>query len=327
MLAMVLEKSQRILQMRDVQTPEPSATQVLVKISACAVCRTDLHIVDGELNHPKLDLIPGHQIVGQIVKLGKQVNNLKIGNRVGISWLGYTCGKCEYCISDRENLCDFAKFTGYQLDGGFAEYCVAEANKCFILPSNYSDLEVAPLLCAGAVGFRAYKKILHAQKIGIYGFGSAAHILTQIAIFQNKQIYAFTRSGDFVAQQFALDKGAVWAGNSNVQPPQLLDAAIIFAPVGELIPQALAATKKGGIVVCGGIHMSEIPSFNYDLLWGERVLCSVANLTHQDGVEFLQLAPRVPVNTTITQYSLAETNQALADLRAGNFAGTAVVVV
>jgi propanol-preferring alcohol dehydrogenase len=324
MLAMILKKSGN-LELAEVVRPVPNSDQVLIKITACAVCRTDLHILDGELADPKLPLIPGHQTVGRIVQLGASVTKFKIGDRIGVGWLGFTCGSCEFCSSGKENLCDQAKYTGYNLDGGFAEYCVANANKCFLLPERFSDIQVAPLLCAGSVGFRAYKKISDAKKIGIYGFGSAAHILLQVALFQHKQIYAFTRDGDQSAQEFAIKLGATWAGASSQMPPELMDAAIIFAPVGELIPRALSAVKKGGIVVCGGIHMSEIPAFSYDLLWGERILCSVANLTHQDGVEFLELAPQVSLSTEVTTYSLLEANKALQDLKSGKFNGAAVI--
>jgi propanol-preferring alcohol dehydrogenase len=327
MLAMVLKAPGKALELTEVAVPVPNADQVLIKITACAVCRTDLHILDGELAGPTLPLIPGHQIVGRVVQAGTNVTKFKINDRVGIGWLGFTCGTCEFCSSGKENLCDHIQFTGYNIDGGFAEYCVVNANKCFLLPECFSDTQVAPLLCAGSVGFRAYKKISNAKKIGIYGFGSAAHILLQVALFQHKQIYAFTREGDQAAQEFASKLGATWAGYSSQMPPELLDAAIIFAPVGELIPKALAAVKKGGIVVCGGIHMSEIPAFSYDLLWGERVLCSVANLTHQDGVEFLELAPQVPITTEVTTYSLPQANQALEDLRHGIFNGSAVILL
>lgn len=326
MLSMMLKKSGRVLELTEMPIPECLADQVLIQVSACAVCRTDLHIVDGELPNIPLPLIPGHQIVGKFVKIGSNVHNLRINDRVGVSWLGSTCEMCEYCNSDRENLCDSAKFTGYQINGGFAEYCVALAKHCYLIPENYSDVQAAPLLCAGAVGFRAYKMIGQAQKIGIYGFGSAAHILTQIAIKQGKQIYAFTREGDANAQNFALELGATWAGASNELPGDLLDAAIIFAPIGDLVPRALAAVKKGGKVVCGGIHMSEIPAFSYDLLWGERMLCSVANLTQSDGVEFLSLVAKIPVKTQVTTYSLQQTNEALEDLRNGKFNGAAVIV-
>jgi alcohol dehydrogenase, propanol-preferring len=327
MRAALLKQVKQPLEICEIPIPIPNAEQVQIKVNACAVCRTDLHIVDGELNQPKAELIPGHQIVGHVTECGSNVQDLKVGDRVGVSWLGFNCGTCEYCLADQENLCDHAKFTGYSLDGGFTEYTLAFARHCYKLPDGYPDFQAAPLLCAGAVGFRAYKKIANAKKLGIYGFGSAAHILTQLAVFQNKQIYAFTSPGDINAQQFALKLGACWAGDSMQTPPELLDAAIIFAPVGSLIPQALAATRKGGIVVCGGIHMSEIPAFNYDLLWGERILCSVANLKHEDGVEFLELAPQVPVHTQVTKYSLSQINQALDDLRNGRVNGAIVVAI
>lgn len=327
MLAIILKAPGEALELSDINIPEPNKDQILIKITACAVCRTDLHILDGELAAAKLPLVPGHQIVGHVTQTGSDVTKFKIGDRVGVGWLGFTCGICEYCQADKENLCDHAQYTGYNIDGGFAEYCVADARKCFLLPAGFSDTQIAPLLCAGSIGFRAYKKIISAKKIGIYGFGSAAHILLQVALFQNKQIYAFTRDGDQSSQEFARKLGVTWVGSSSQQPPESLDAAIIFAQAGELVPAALAAVKKGGTVVCGGIHMSEIPAFSYDLLWGERILCSVANLTHRDGVEFLELAPQVPVATKVTTYALADTNKALQDLRSGNFNGSAVIVL
>jgi propanol-preferring alcohol dehydrogenase len=301
--------------------------QVLVHVSACAVCRTDLHVVDGELPQPKLPLIPGHEIIGRIAELGDGVERFKRDDRVGISWLGWTCGECAYCRSGRENLCDRAKFTGYTLNGGYAEYVVADARFCFPIPDIYSDTEAAPLLCAGLIGYRSLRHTGDAPRLGIYGFGAAAHIITQVARFQGRQIFAFTRPGDVAAQQFARSLGATWAGDSNILPPEPLDAAIIFAPAGELLPQSLRAVTKGGTVVCGGIHMSDIPSFPYELLWHERKICSVANLTRRDGEEFLALAPRVPVRTMIQTFPLVEANEALAKLRNGKLQGAAVLVV
>lgn len=325
MKAMVLQKAGEELQLTELPIPEPSAIQVLIKVLACGVCRTDLHIVDGELERPKSALIPGHQVVGIIVKIGEQVSKFNIGDRVGVSWLSSSCGTCQFCLHKQENLCEQAIYTGYTINGGFAEYCVANAEYCFLIPTNYSDIQSAPLLCAGMVGYRAYRKILQATKIGIYGFGSAGHILCQVAKFQNKQVYVFTRPHDQAAQDLALLLGADWAGSSMEEPPVLLDAAIIFAPIGELIPRALAGINKGGTVVCGGIHMSEIPSFPYALLWGERCICSVANLTRQDGLDFLELASKVPIQSKVNTYSLEQANQALDDLRNGAFVGSAVI--
>jgi propanol-preferring alcohol dehydrogenase len=310
----------------DIPTPKPGATQVLVKVAACAVCRTDLHVVDGELPNPKLPLVPGHEIVGTIAEKGDRVERFKTGDRVGIPWLGWTCDECEFCRTGRENLCDRARFTGYTLDGGYAEFAVADERFCFPIPPAYSDAEAAPLLCAGLIGYRSLAKTGNAQRLGIYGFGAAAHIVAQVAKFQGREIFAFTRRGDSAAQQFAKSLGAVWAGDSETMPPALLDAAIIFAPVGSLVPLALTAVARGGTVVCGGIHMSNIPSFPYDLLWQERTLCSVANLTRRDGEEFFALAPKVPVRTMVQTFPLAEANEALARLRAGKLQGAAVLV-
>jgi alcohol dehydrogenase, propanol-preferring len=326
MRAMVLETPRQPLRAVDLPTPKPAPTQVLVKIAGCAVCRTDLHVVDGELPKPKLPLIPGHEIVGVITKKGEGVQRFKIGDRVGVPWLGWTCGECEFCRSGRENLCDRARFTGYTLDGGYAEFTVADERFCFPIPDFYSDAEAAPLLCAGLIGFRSLAKTGDAKRLGIYGFGAAAHIVAQVAKFQGREVFAFTRRGDSEAQKFARSLGAVWAGGSEKMPPEKLDAAIIFAPVGDLVPLALKAVTKGGAVVCGGIHMSDIPSFPYDLLWQERVLCSVANLTRRDGEEFFKLAPRVPVRTTVQLFSLADANEALTRLRTGKLQGAAVLV-
>ena len=326
MRAMLLEKLRQPLRAADLPTPKTGATQVLVRINACAVCRTDLHVVDGELPQPKLSLVPGHEIVGTIVEKGGGVQRFKVGQRVGIPWLGWTCGECEFCRSGRENLCDRARFTGYTLDGGYAEFTVADERFCFPIPDVYSDVEAAPLLCAGLIGYRSLVKTGDAKRLGIYGFGAAAHIVAQVAKFQGREIFAFTRRGDVEAQAFAQSLGAVWAGDSETMPPQQLDAAIIFAPVGELVPLALKAVARGGTIVCGGIHMSDIPSFPYDLLWEERSVCSVANLTRRDGEEFFALAPRIPVRTTVQTFPLAEANKALARLRDGKLQGVAVLV-
>jgi propanol-preferring alcohol dehydrogenase len=310
----------------DVAAPRPGAGQVLIRVHACAVCRTDLHVVDGELPDPKLPLIPGHEIVGTIVERGAEVDRFKIGDRVGVPWLGWTCGVCEYCRGGHENLCDRARFTGYQIDGGYAELTVADQRYCFALPQRYSDVEAAPLLCAGLIGYRTLRLAGEGERIGIYGFGAAAHILAQLARYQGRRVFAFTRPGDTKAQDFARGLGAVWAGGSDERPPEELDAALIFAPIGALVPAALAATRKGGTVVCGGIHMSLIPSFPYRLLWEERVIRSVANLTRRDAEEFLPLAPKAGIETTTRTYPLAEANQALSDLRTGALEGAAVLV-
>ena len=316
--------------MTELPPPKPAAGEVLIAVKACAVCRTDLHIVDGELAHPKLPLVPGHEIVGTVVEKGAEVDRFRIGDRVGVPWLGWTCGVCEFCRSGRENLCDRARFTGYQVDGGYAELTVADQRFCFPLPAQFDDVAAAPLLCAGLIGYRTLRlAIEHSEKgerIGIYGFGAAAHIVAQVARFQGRQVFAFTRPGDAAGQDFARRLGAVWVGGSDEEPPEKLDAALIFAPVGALIPAALKATKKGGIVVSGGIHMSDIPSFPYALLWEERVIRSVANLTRRDAEEFLTLAPKTGIVTTTTPYKLADANRALADLRDGRLDGAAVLV-
>ena len=327
MRAMVLEKIGTPLALRDLPQPRPGGGQVLIRVNACAVCRTDLHIVDDELANPKLPLILGHQIVGQVEELGENINGFSINDRVGIPWLGWTDGECAYCRSHRENLCDNAKFTGYTIDGGYAEFAVADARYCFHLPGNYKDVEIAPLLCAGMLGYRSYRKTGEAKRIGIYGFGNAAHLITQVAVYQKKEIYAFTRPGDKTGQQEALSLGAVWAGGSDQAPSRKLDAAIIFASVGPLVPTALKNLVKGGIVVCGGIHMSDIPAFPYVDLWNERVITSVANLTRRDGEEFLEIAPRVPVRTKIQVFPLEEANAALDQFRAGRLEGTGVLKV
>jgi len=326
MRAMVLQKQREPLQLIDLPIPQPAPTQVQIKIRACAVCRTDLHVIDGELTQPKLPLVPGHEIVGHVSAVGNEVTTFKFGDRVGVPWLGWTCGTCEYCKTDRENLCDRALFTGYTLDGGYAEYTVADHRFCFSIPALYSDAEAAPLLCAGLIGYRSFVKTGNAHRIGIYGFGAAAHIITQVAVSQGRSIYAFTRSGDRAGQDFAKSLGAAWAGASESAPPEKLDAAIIFAPAGQLVPLALNALNKGGIVVCGGIHMSDIPSFPYELLWQERSVCSVANLTRRDGHEFFALAPKVPVRTTVETFPLTEANRAVEALRHGQIKGAAVLV-
>ncbi len=327
MRAMILDSPGQRLRLAEVPIPTPGPHQVLLRVQACGVCRTDLHIVEGELSEPKLPLILGHQVVGTVVEVGDGTTEIKPGQRVGVPWLGKTCQHCRYCLSDRENLCDNALFTGYTLNGGYAEYAIADERFCFSIPTTFADLQAAPLLCAGLIGYRAYRMTAAAQRIGFYGFGSAAHILIQLARFQSREIYSFSRPGDMAAQQFARQLGAVWAGGSDESPPALLDAAIIFAPVGSLIPTALKAVAKGGIVVCAGIHMSEIPAFSYDLLWGERQVRSVANLTRLDGEEFLQLAPQVPIQTNVTIFSLESANEALEALRKGQLEGAAVLVV
>jgi alcohol dehydrogenase, propanol-preferring len=327
MRAMVLEKPRQPLVLRDVPKPNPARGQLLVHIRTCAVCRTDLHVVDGELPDPKLPLIPGHQIVGRIERIGDAVEGFAIGDRVGIPWLGWTDGECLYCRSNRENLCDRAGFTGYTIDGGYAEFTVADARFCFRLPGQYNDIDVAPLLCAGMLGYRSYRRTGDAHRLGIYGFGNAAHLIAQIALYQDREVFAFTRPGDKAGQESARKLGTTWAGGSDEMAPEKLDAAIIFASVGELVPVALRALVKGGIVVCGGIHMSDIPSFPYADLWGERVICSVANLTRRDGEEFFEIAPRVPVRTEIETFPLEEANTALDRFRAGKLKGTAVLLM
>lgn len=327
MRAMVLHTAGEPLKLQDLPIPKPGDHQLLLKIETCGICRTDLHIVDGELEHPNLPLVLGHQIVGIVEEVGDSVSDFEIGDKVGVPWLGYTCGQCEFCQSDRENLCDNARFTGYNIHGGFAEYTVADAHFCFPIPKEYPATQAAPLLCAGLIGYRSLRKTGDARTLGFYGFGSAAHILTQVANFQNREVYAFTRLGDEKGQDFARSVGAVWAGGSETLPPKKLDAAIIFAPVGKLVPQALKAVKKGGVVVCAGIHMSDIPSFPYKHLWEERSIESVANLTRQDGVDFMDLAPKIPVESNISTYPLVEANEALNDLREGNFEGSAILEI
>lgn len=327
MRAMLLEAPGSPLVLRRVPVPQPGAGQVLLRVRACGVCRTDLHIVDGELSQPKLPLILGHEIVGEVVQLGAGVERFKPGERVGVPWLGYTCGRCAYCLSGQENLCDAPRFTGYTLDGGFAEYTVADARYCFPLPEVYPDPQAAPLLCAGLIGYRSLRLAgPGVQRLGIYGFGAAAHIIAQVARHLGQQIYAFTRPGDQAAQDFARRLGATWAGGSDEQPPELLDAALIFAPVGSLVPAALRAVRKGGVVVCGGIHMSDIPSFPYRWLWEERSIRSVANLTRLDGEELLAVAPQVPVETEVSLFPLEQANAALNRLRVGQLQGAAVLI-
>lgn len=327
MRAMILDKPGTPLRLADVPVPKPEPHQLLILVKSCGVCRTDLHVVDGDLPDPALPLIPGHQIVGTIAAIGSEVKlELAEGDRVGVPWLGGSCGQCQYCLSGRENLCDSAMYTGYQLNGGFAEYCVADARFCFPIPDTFDDIQTAPLLCAGLIGYRSYRMAGPGKRLGLYGFGAAAHIVIQLARFEGRDVYAFTRPGDTDAQDLALQLGAVWVGGSDELPPDPLDVAIIFAPLGELVPQALKAVGKGGVVVCAGIHMTDIPSFPYSLLWGERMVRSVANLTRRDGENFLQLAPRIPIKTQVTTYKLEEANQALDDLRHGRFTGAAVIV-
>ncbi|MCA8927370.1 MAG: zinc-dependent alcohol dehydrogenase family protein [Alphaproteobacteria bacterium] len=326
MRAMVLDKAGAPLVLRDLPLREPGAGQVRIRVAACGVCRTDLHVVDGDLTEPKLPLVPGHEIVGRVAALGSGVEGLAVGQRVGVPWLGHTCGHCPYCRMQAENLCDEPGFTGYTIDGGYAEACVADAHYVLPLPEGPSDAELAPLLCAGLIGYRSLRMARDADRLGLYGFGAAAHILAQVARWQGRRLFAFTRPGDTAAQAFARSLGAEWAGGSDETAPEELDAAIIFAPVGALVPAALRAVRKGGTVVCGGIHMSDIPSFPYGILWGERQVVSVANLTRQDGLEFLDIAARAGVRTEVTAYPLDQANAALDDLRAGRLTGAAVLV-
>ena len=326
MQAMVLERPGTPLTLRDLPDPEPGRQQVLVQVHACAVCRTDLHVADGELPDPLLPIIPGHEIVGRVAAVGPDVDRFRPGDRVGIPWLGWTCGECHYCHGGHENLCPDARFTGYQLNGGYAERVVADQRFCFALPDAYDDVAAAPLLCAGLIGYRALMMAGEGHRLGIYGFGAAAHIVAQVAVHQGRHVHAFTRAGDRATQHFARGLGAMWAGGSDEAPPEPLDAALIFAPVGELVPLALRALVPGGRVVCAGIHMSDIPSFPYADLWMERSICSVANLTRADADAFLALAPLVPVRTTTRTYALADANQALDDLRSGRLSGAAVLV-
>jgi alcohol dehydrogenase, propanol-preferring len=326
MRAMVLEAPGRGLEPRTLATPVPGPGQVLVEVAACAVCRTDLHVVDGELTQPKLPIVPGHEIIGRVVARGAGVDEPAEGGRVGVPWLGWTCGHCRYCRAGQENLCPKARFTGYQIDGGYAEYAVADARYCFPIGGGYADAEAAPLLCAGVIGHRCLRMAGDGERLGLYGFGAAAHIVAQVARWEGRRVFAFTRPGDERAQAFARRLGAEWAGDADQRPPEELDAAILFAPVGALVPAALRAIRPGGIVVCGGIHMSDIPSFPYDILWREKRLVSVANLTRRDGLEFLALAPRVPVHTQIETLPLARAGEALRRLRSGELEGACVLI-
>lgn len=328
MRAMVLESPREPLRAVEVPVPRPNPGQLLIRVHVCGVCRTDLHIVDGELPNPKLPLIPGHEIVGRVASLGEGAQRFNVGDRVGVPWLGYTDGTCRYCRSGRENLCENALFTGFNLDGGYAEYTVAFEKYCFAIPVEYGDAEAAPLLCAGLIGYRTYRMAgQDVERLGIYGFGAAGHIIAQVAVHEGKKVYAFTRPGDVAGQEFALRLGAVWAGDSTQLPPDKLDAALVFAPVGSLIPAALRASNKGAVIVSGGIHMSDIPSFPYRLLWEERSIRSVANLTRRDGAEMLAISPRVPVRTEVQQFRLEQAKEALDSLRSGDIQGAAVLVV
>lgn len=328
MKSMLLKEQGKPLVMEDIPVPAAGDDQILIKVHACGVCRTDLHILDGELTHPKLPLVLGHEIVGEVVQTGRNANDFKTGDIVGVPWLGYTCGKCKYCKSGKENLCDNAKFTGYTIDGGYAEYTAADRSYCFKIPSHYNTAEAAPLLCAGLIGFRSYRMCGdNFKSLGIYGFGAAAHIIAQIAVHQGIKVFAFVKKGDDKAKEFALSLGVHWAGDSDTLPPEKLDASIIFAPAGALVPAALKATDKGGTVVCGGIHMSNIPEFEYNLLWEERVIRSVANLTREDGIQLMKIAPQVPVKTHIKEYLLEDANEALKDLREGRLSGAAVLKI
>jgi propanol-preferring alcohol dehydrogenase len=324
--AMVLDAPGRPLAARQIALRDPRPGEVLVRVTACGVCRTDLHVVDGELDRPKLPLVLGHEVVGRVAAVGPGVERLRTGQRVGVPWLGATCGHCAHCLAGRENLCDAPAFTGYDRDGGYAGHMLADAGYVFALPDAYDDAHAAPLLCAGLIGYRALRFVDEARTLGIYGFGAAAHLIAQLAIWQGRRVFAFTRAGDAAGKDFARALGCAWAGDSTQAPPEPLDAAVLFAPVGSLVPAALRAVRKAGIVVCGGIHMSDIPSFPYDILWGERVIRSVANLTRRDGEEFLALAPRVPVRTHVQTWPLGEANEALAALRAGRVQGAAVLL-
>lgn len=327
MKAMILDMQNQPLRLGELPRPRPAAAEILLKVHACGVCRTDLHVIDGDLRQPKLPLVLGHEIVGTVVEKGAQVERFTLGQRVGVPWLGRTCGHCRYCASGRENLCDAAEFTGYTLDGGYAEFALADQRYCFSLPDIYSDAEAAPLLCAGLIGYRALIAAGEARRLGIYGFGAAAHIITQVARWQGREVFAFTKPGDTEGQRFARELGAVWAGDSTAAAPQEMDAAILFAPVGALIPQALRHTAKGGTVVCAGIHMSAVPEFPYALLWGERSVRSVANLTRRDGEEFLAIAPQAGVRTTVETFRLEAANEAVQRVRAGQVRGAAVLVM
>lgn len=326
MQAMVLESPGHPLRLTERPLPAPGPGEVLIRVHACGVCRTDLHIVDGELTRPNLPLIPGHEVVGTVEATGDRVERFSTGDRVGVPWLGWTCGRCAYCLAGQENLCDNARFTGYDIDGGYADYAVADERYCFAIPAGFPDLQAAPLFCAGLIGYRALRMAGDAGRLGLYGFGAAALILAQVARYQGRRVFAFTRPGDAGGQQFARDLGAVWAGGSDEKPPEELDTAIIFAPVGALIPTALRAVRKGGVVISAGIHMSDIPSFPYEILWGERVVRSVANLTRRDGEEFLHLAAEIPVHTEVEPFPFSAANEALHALRSGKIRGAAVLV-
>ena len=323
---MLLDAPRRTLRLAALPAPVPGPGQLLIRVRACGVCRTDLHIVDGDLDAAKLPIVPGHEIVGEVVGRGPHVERFALGARVGVPWLGYTCGTCRYCSRGQENLCDRARFTGYHIDGGYAEYALADERYCFTIPDDYDDAAAAPLLCAGLIGYRSLVMAGDARRLGIYGFGAAAHIIAQVARHQGRELYAFTRPGDIGAQLFARELGAIWAGDSTATPPEALDAAIVFAPLGSLVPAALRATAKGGTVVCAGIHMSDIPAFPYDILWGERIIRSVANLTRRDGEEFLALAPRAAVKTSVEVLRLDQANDVLARLRQGGISGALALV-
>lgn len=324
---MVLERPREPLRLADLPDPRAGAGQVLISVSACGVCRTDLHIVDGELDKPKLPLVPGHQIVGAVVETGARAERFTVGQRVGVPWLGWTCGECRYCLSGRENLCDRARFTGYDVDGGYAELAVADERFCFSVPEGYPDEQAAPLLCAGLIGYRALRLVGDAERIGFYGFGAAAHILCQVAVHQGRRVFAFTREGDEEGQAFSRDLGAEWAGSSEEAPPEEIDGAIVFAPVGSLMTTALRASAKGARIISAGIHMSDIPSFPYEQLWGERILGSVANLSREDGEEFMALAPKIPVHTRVELHPLENANEALDSIRSGSLRGAAVLQI
>jgi propanol-preferring alcohol dehydrogenase len=326
MKAMVLTSRRTSLALTDLAVPDPAADEILMRVHACGVCRTDLHVIDGDLTAGKLPIVPGHEVVGAVVATGTNVSGFRAGDRVGVPWLGYTCGRCEYCLRGEENLCVRARFTGYDIDGGYAEYLVADARYCLPIPDAYDDASAAPLLCAGLIGYRSLVAAGDARRVGLYGFGAAAHIVAQVARYQGREVYAFTKAGDAEGQAFAMSLGALWAGGSDTAPPVELDATIIFAPVGSLVVTALRALRRGGTVVCAGIHMSDVPSFPYEYLWGERSIRSVANLTRKDGIDFLELAPRVGLRTTVERYALSDANEALSRLRQGRVTGVAVLL-
>jgi propanol-preferring alcohol dehydrogenase len=327
MRAMILRRQRHPLELVEIPIPNPADGQLLIRVHACGVCRTDLHVIDGDLKKPKLPIVLGHQVVGSVAETSRSTGRFKVGDKIGVPWLGWSCSKCEYCNTGRENLCDDARYTGYQVNGGFADYTVADERFCFPIPHSFPDLQAAPLLCAGLIGYRALSMTGDARRVGFYGFGASAHILLQVALYQKREVYVFSRPGFTESQAFAMELGASWAGDSLQLPPVPLDAAIIFAPAGHLVTTALSAVGKGGTVVCAGIHMSDIPSFPYSLLWGERAIKSVANLTRRDGEEFLALAPQIPIKTQVHAYVLERANEALDDLRAGRFTGAAVITV